>query len=314
MKKILVSIVNYCDPEFYSTVKDLWNNSANKENLFFSLVSEDSKIHDFSFMPSDQLLYRHFDASVYRGGVAWARNLAVSVDFKYDYLIQFDSHTLSSKGWDANALYTYNSISEDKYIISYCPANYEINQDGSINYEVDPKMSMIAEEYKGFIPGFNFPGYHTLEANQVKAGYWVTCCYLFAPYEWVEEVGISKDSSFNTEEFSLSLRTYSKGWKIFGVGSRDTFHHMSHQQPDGVITRRSLRPWSDDRKNAYWEHVEKQTNFTSRLMSGLEDVPLNKVEEFFNLTGIEKRYMINNENYYFHVDIESRGYGMPPRR
>ena len=72
MKKILVSIANYCDPEFYSTMLSLWEQAKNKEDLYFSIVSEDNKEYDLSFIPSSQLFYRHFDLSEYRGGVCWA--------------------------------------------------------------------------------------------------------------------------------------------------------------------------------------------------------------------------------------------------
>lgn len=314
MKKILVSIVNYCDPEFYNTVKNLWDSALNKDFLIFSLVSEDQNFYNFDFIPKDQIIYKHFDINVYRGGVAWARNLAINVDFQYDYLMQFDSHTYSSLGWDVNALNTYNKINDNKFLISYCPANYEINDDGSIDYNIHPTISMMAKRYDLFAPGFGFPEYHMLKDQEISEGYWVTCCYLFAPYEWVKDVGIDEKSSFNTEEFNLSLRTYSKSWKIFGFGCRDTFHHMSHKQTSGLITRQSLRPWADGRRDEYWSHVETQTNFTSRLMSGLEDVPIEKVKEFFDLTGMDKKYMNLNENYYSYIEIENRGYGMPPRR
>lgn len=314
MPKILVSVVNYCDPEFLSTIKSLWDNAYNKNDLVISIVSEDNFEYNLNFIPKNQIIYRHFKPDIYRGGVAWARNLAVDVNFEYDYLIQFDSHTYFSLNWDVNAINAYCNIDDKKYIISYCPANYEINEDKSVNYNIYPIYSMIAKDYKDLIPGFTFPSYHQLELREVVQGYWVTCCYLFAPYKWVKEVGISKKSSFNTEEFNLSLRTYSHGWNIYGIGARDTFHHMSHRQSNGSVTREVLRPWADDRKEDYWSHVERETNFISRLMSGVEDVPLNKVKEFFEKTGISKEYLINNISYYSHIEIENRSYGMPPRK
>jgi hypothetical protein len=315
MPKILVSIVNYCDPEFHKTVELMWNNAYNKKDLIISIVSEDSTVYDFSFINSYQLIYRHFDLSTYRGGVCWARKLATQVDQDYDYLIQFDSHTIFMPGWDLSAVRRYKEIKDKKYIIAYAPADYELNTDGTPELQKVPRpFSSMATYYGELIPGFKFPGYSQVHNGGPQIGYWTTCCYLFAPKQWVEEVGFDEKSSFNTEEFSLSLRTFSKGWKVYGLQTLDVYHHDSHKQPDGTTTRNTKRPWADDRKEAYWSHVESATDFLGRLMAGLEDVPINHVEEFFQKTGINRAVMNHPEKYSSYIEIPNRGMGMPPRR
>lgn len=314
--KLLVSVVNYCDPEFYSTVKSLWETAENKDELYFSLVSEDNTKYDFSFIPDSQLIYRHFDTSIYRGGLCWARNLATQVDFEYDFFIQFDSHTYGSLGWDKKAIERYDEISKksNKFIIAYAPANYEILEDGSIDFNVPNLFSMYGQYYLELVPGFRFPGYFTLKDGEVVRSFWATCCYLLAPKAWVDEVGISPKESFNTEEICLSIRTYAKDWEIYSYGTRDVFHHSSHKQKDGSITRVNLRPWADDRKEFYWSHVERATNELSLLMSGKLDVDRAKVEEFFEHTGISKKYLDFIPNYSSHIVIPNRSLGMPPRQ
>jgi hypothetical protein len=316
MSKILVSVVNYCDPEFLFTIKSLWESAENKDDLIFSIVSEDTENYDLSFIPESQIIYRHYDLSEYRGGLCWARNLASKVEADFDYFIQFDSHTYAHPGWDKKALEFYKSLPQnEKKIISYCPADYEIMTDGSIEVdEVYPNKATIASDFTTLIPGFSFPTYQIIPDAILQTGYWVTCCYLFAPKEWLLDVGISPTSSFNTEEFKLSLKTYALGWKVYAKAARDVFHHSSHRQPNGTITRRDLRPWSDERKSKYWNHVKQETNDLSMLMSGQKEIPLEKVQEFFEVTGISKKYLNYIEDYYSHVVIENRGYGMPPAR
>ena len=313
---ILISIVNYCDPEFEMTVKDLWENAKFKENLIFSLVSEDEFKYNFDYIPKNQIIYRHFDLSEYRGGVCWARNLAIDVDLKYDFLMQFDSHTLSVYGWDDIAIKTFNNIAKknNKFIISHGPSNYEYLKDGTITKNIENKIAIYANNYSKMVPGFTFPTYDQLSKNEVKLSYWVTCCYLFAPKKWVEEVGINKSSSFNTEEISLSLRTFAKGWTVFAVGLQNIFHHTSHKQPNGIVTRQTLRPWADDRKESYWEHVELATNELSKLMSGKLDIKKEKSIEFLNKVNIPIEYSEYIKNYYKYIDIPERPIGMPPRR
>jgi hypothetical protein len=316
MKKLLVSVVNYCDPEFYSTIFSLWSQAKNKKELYFSIVSEDNKQYNLSFIPNKQLFYRHFDLSEYRGGVCWARELATQVDIEYDYFIQFDSHTHASPGWDVMAIERYEKlkINDENFIICYAPADYEIMPSGAINLDAIVKSSMYGSFFAELIPGFKFPGYSVLEIDQVVRSYWATCCYLFAPKKWVNEVGINDEESFNTEEFALSLRTYAKNWKIYSIGTRDVFHNQSHRQANGSVTREILRPWADDRKEPYWKHVEESTNRLSMLMSGQLDVPKEKVSAFFIESGIDTKYLEFIPNYVSHVFVEHRSLGMPPRR
>jgi hypothetical protein len=316
MKKLLVSVVNYCDPEFYSTIFSLWSQAKNKKELYFSIVSEDNKKYDLSFIPNKQLFYRHFDLSEYRGGLCWARNLAVQVDIDYDYFIQFDSHTHASPGWDVKAIEKYEklNINNENFIIAYAPADYEIMPNGEINLDGEIKVSMSSYFFSELIPGFKFPGYRTLKINQVVRSYWATCAYLFAPKKWIDEVGISGKESFNTEEFALSLRTYAKDWKIYSIGTRDVFHNRSHRQANGSITREILRPWADDRKEPYWKHVEESTNRLSMLMSGQLDVSKEKVCAFLMESGIDTKYLDFIPDYVSHVVVENPGLGMPPRR
>lgn len=314
--KLLISVVNYCDPEFYNTVKSLWDKAVYKDRLFFSLVSEDKKEFDFSFIPDDQIRYLKYDISQYRGGLGWARNLATDIDINYDFFVQFDSHTYASYGWDAMAYLRYKKISENdnKFIICYAPAGYEILPNGDIDFRSGNIISKYAKYYDQLIPGFKFPGYEELIHDQEVISYWATCCYLFAPKAWVDEVGISKVESFNTEEFCLSLRTFAAGWRIYSIGTRDTFHHESHRQLNGTVTREVLRPWADERKEDYWKHVEEATNRLSLLMSGHLDVPKEKVQQFFQHTGLPHKYLKFIPNYSSHVVVEERSLGMPPRR
>ncbi len=314
-EKILISVVNYCDPEFYTTIKSLWQEAKYKDRLFFSLVSEDSETFDFSFIPSNQIRYLHYDISKYRGGLGWARNLAIQIDLEYDFFIQFDSHTYASFGWDDLACTRYKEINSlgKNIIIAYAPANYELMSDNSVDFGVDT-FSRYASYYNEVIPGFTFPGYSVLKNNEIVRSYWATCCYLFAPKKWVDEVGISKKESFNTEEICLSLRTFAANWEIYSIGTRDVFHHESHKQPNGTVTRETLRPWADDRKEVYWSHVQESTDRLSLLMSGMLDIPKEKVQQFCELTGLSQKYLTFIPNYSSHVFIENRGYGMPPRR
>jgi hypothetical protein len=323
MTKILVSIVNYCDPEFFDTVKYVWKTAKNKNNLIISLVSEDPIKYNFDFIPKKQIIYKHFDEKEYRGGLCWARKMSTDVNVEYDYLMQFDSHTYLLYGWDQEILDNYKKIKEtfstnnEKFLIAYAPADYEINEDGTIKIDVKMNTSRTASIYKDLVPGFLFPKYKKLNLNEVALTYWPTCAFLFAPKKWVDEVGFSEISAFNTEEIDLALNTFNMQWKIYSIGSNKVMHNTSHKQASGTFTRFIHRPWADDRKEKYWEHVEKATRYTSHLMSGKKHINISTLLNFFEVTGINKKYLNYNPDYYNHIKNTSSPFdhvAMPPRK
>ena len=324
--KILVSIANYKDPEFYKTVVSLWENAYYKDSIVFSLVSEDDQEFDFSFIPKDNLVYRHFPATQYYGGLCWARNLATQVDFEYDYFVQFDSHTRANPNWDKNGYEKYKYVeaafSKQKVLISYAPPSYLVESAGTDIFELEDKNRFggRATQFNFFAPGYAFPGYEYLKGTEIQRHYWTTCMYMFAPKAWVDEVGVDGVGAFNTEEFNQSLRTFAKDWVVYAVGARDVFHehHDSHLRNETKMIR---RPWGDARVEAYWEHVIKATNHLGRLISGLEDVPLEVVERFFKVTGLDTKWMHIEGNYYDGVKkiqtengepFDNSRKGMPP--
>jgi hypothetical protein len=319
--KILVSIVSYKDPEFYASVKSLWETAQYKDSIIFSLVDEDDEPKDFSFIPEANLIYRHYPTTKYYGGLCWARNLATKVDVEYDYFMQFDSHTRGRYGWDKRGYENYKYIEtafpETKVMISYAPPSYSHNEIGEEvfeGFEGDTNYGKCGLDYKEFAPGYEFPRYANLRATEVIKSHWTTCMYIFVPKLWVDEVGVDEFGSFNTEEFNQSLRTFAHGWSVYAVGAKDVFHQW-HLAPLRQETKGIRRPWGDNRKEAYWEHVKQATNHLGRILKGLEDVPLKKVEEFFEATSIDKSWL-SVEGEYFKGRGGATYLGVPqnPRR
>jgi hypothetical protein len=320
--KFLISVSNYCDPEYEMTIKSLWENAEMKDKLFFSLVSEDFVEYDFSFIPKNQISYKHFQLNendpIYRGGVCWSRNLALQVDFDYDYYIQFDSHTIATPSWDIKSLSAYKSIEQDydKVIISGHPADYEYEKDGSINFHKFPITPTYVKTLNNLVPGLTFPRYHTVPLGESKKSAWVTGCYIFAPKKWVDEVGIEESWPFNVEEFMMTLLSFNFGWSVVSYGQRHVFHHSSHKQPDGTITRNQFRPWADSRADQYWNHVYGGAIKLNKILASVpydDKYPFWMINDFFEIYEIDKKYMNYIPNYPEHDYVPHTHFGMPPR-
>jgi hypothetical protein len=185
-------------------------------------------------------------------------------------------------------------------MISYAPPSYsydELGNDVFGDFKGENNYGRCALNYKEFAPGYEFPRYVEIRATEIIKSYWTTCMYIFVPKLWVDEVGVDKFGSFNTEEFNQSLRTFAHGWSVYAVGAKDVFH-QHHDSPLRHETKAIRRPWGDDRKDAYWEHVKEATNHLGRILKGLEDIPLKKVEEFFEAASIDKSWLHVEGDYF----------------
>jgi hypothetical protein len=175
MAKILVSIISYKEIELENTVKSCFNNAKNKQNLLFSIVDEnkENQYADLSFVPKNQILYKKYDLSEYRG-ILWARNETNNHNFEYDYILYICAHTQFEQDWDIICLEEYEKALKKnnsyKTVLTYCGPDYEIDKSYSVkkyNTELNINNNLYVEKFdtKKFIPGFWFP-----RANNVPQG------------------------------------------------------------------------------------------------------------------------------------------------
>ena len=107
--KILVSMIAYREKYLEQSVKDCYEKADNPQNLIFSVVSEQAKesLHaDLSFIPKNQLIYRKYDLSEYRG-VLWSRHKTTEVSANYDYILYTCGHNRFAKSWDTKVFTEY---------------------------------------------------------------------------------------------------------------------------------------------------------------------------------------------------------------
>ena len=112
MDKIFISIASYRDPDLINTIKNCYDNALNKEQLFFSILSqaEDVEHPDLSFIPSSQIRYIkvHWSESL---GACWARSIT-SKDLLGDFFLQIDSHSRFKNGWDRIIVDSFKKVSK----------------------------------------------------------------------------------------------------------------------------------------------------------------------------------------------------------
>ncbi len=320
MAKILVSIISYKEGDLLGTVKDCYDKAKNKEDLVFSIVEEHYPefYSDLSFVPEEQMLYRKFDLSEYRG-ILWARDLTTrELPFEYDYVLFICGHTRFEQDWDTKSLEEYakaKAKSETgKAILTLCPPDFEYNDDWSIRYKDkvrtnlyhpsitgwDPRIQQVTD----FIPGYWFPvGSVPPDDDDVHENYWVHFTWCFAEKSYIDEVPLDPEMNFNGEEPYVALQSWGRGWRMFATSKIFAYHHLSRQYPGEKLSRYSTaRPWADDKKKDHWEHsrnamLKLNLLFSGRLTGVHGNIPLEVTQEYCRRSGINLKMTEYNPEY-----------------
>lgn len=320
MTKILVSIISYKEGDLLGTVKDCYDKANNKEDLMFSIVEEHYPefYSDLGFVPQEQMLYRKFDLSEYRG-ILWARDLTTrELPFEYDYVLFICGHTRFEQDWDTTSLAEYakaKAKSETgKAILTLCPPDFEYNDDWSIRYKDkvrtnlyhpsitgwDPRIQQVTD----FIPGYWFPvGSVPPEDDDVHENYWVHFTWCFAEKSYIDEVPLDPEMNFNGEEPYVALQSWGRGWRMFATSKIFAYHHLSRQYPGEKLSRYSTaRPWADDKKKDHWEHsrnamLKLNLLFSGRLTGVHGNIPLEVTKEYCRRSGINLKMTEYNPEY-----------------
>ena len=89
---IFVSIASYRDDQLQKTVKSLYDNADNKEDLVIGIISQDLRgKHKRVDWLKDQVKFIEMHAKDAKGA-GYARKLAMELYNEEDYFFQIDSH------------------------------------------------------------------------------------------------------------------------------------------------------------------------------------------------------------------------------
>jgi hypothetical protein len=310
MPKILVSMIAYRERFLAESVRDCLEKAEFPENLHFSIVSEqehDAEHADLSFVPGEQITYRRYDLSEFRG-IMWSREKTTDVDIDYDFILYTCGHNLFAPRWDSLVLEEYSKATLEwpKAMITSSGPEFEYTSDGSISYQ--PRSGMVENRYRPAIPGDYAPGYgfpNSLMENVppttgVVRDTYMQLSWVFAPRQYVLDVPIDVKMGYHGEEISLTVTSWARGWRFFATPKILYFHDTYKEYPGEKSSRMNTkRPWIDRNQKAFWAHSDIAMDRLNQLLSGnlYGDVTKEIVLSYCEETGMNPAYCERIENY-----------------
>jgi hypothetical protein len=298
---IFISIASYRDSQLPKTVKSLYDNADNPNELVFGIVNQDERKKHAKFPYLKGQLREnnmHFkDAK----GAGYARKLAMELYDGEDYFFQVDSHMRFAKGWDTKLKNMLSSLQKKtknkKIILSQFPAPYIVLTDGSEHYLKndpdfweEPSWTSVVNTWNGVWAGNrekikNKKTPH--KSHTILAG------YVFAPGFIVNEIPYDERISFMGEELCFAIRAYTRGWEIYAPHEMYCWHFYKREDRPKI--------WKDNIIGRSWSEIEMKSQRVQRdVLLGIERGTFGigdyqKYLDYQKMIGIEFEKFYENE-------------------
>lgn len=311
LPKILISMIAYRERQLDVSVRDCYEKADNPGDLIFSIVSEQSReeLHaDLSFIPAEQLIYRKYDLSKYRG-VLWSRDKTTEVSVDYDYILYTCGHNLFAQSWDTVVVQEYEKATakDPKALITVSGPEYEMLGDWSISLE--SRAGRVKNYYRpsinpDYVPGHSFPAVELVpETDYVYEDFYWQGSWVFGPKQYVDEVPLDPDMNYHGEEIYVTIQTWCRGWRFYATPKILYYHNTYKEYPDEEHSRMSThRPWSDMNKDAFWKQSDDSMLKLNLLLSGrlagvYGEISVDSVRNYCKASGMSQEWCVYNSEY-----------------
>lgn len=257
MSSIFVTIASYRDLELPKTVKSIYENADNPQDLYFGIVNQDAKNKhaEFPYIDADHMKnYKmHYQDS---RGAGYARKIGMSLYEDQDFYFQTDSHMRFAKGWDTDLKNMFKQSQQiannDKIILSQFPAPYVVFTDGKDFYPKDDPLYWDRPSWSSVVnTNLGYWAAHRQEINDLSQPHYshtVLAGLLFTTGKFVEEIPYDERISFMGEELCIALRSYTRGWEIYAPNKIVAWHYY--------VRKYSVKIWNDSINRPKWAELE----------------------------------------------------------
>lgn len=300
-------MIAYREKYLAESVKDCYEKASNPERLIFSIVSEqhlDSLHADLSFIPKNQLIYRKYDLSEYRG-VLWSRHKTTEVDLDYDHILYTCGHNRFAKSWDTLTLAEYSKAKAHsaKPVLTFAAPEIFYSEDekaiiGSSNGRTKNHWRSTLDE--DYVPGHGWSSQKPIpDIDDVLEETYLQYSWVFASKDYVDEVPLDPDINYHAEEIYMTVKTWCAGWRMYASPVIMYYHDTVKKYPKEVLSRMAThRPWADINKDAFWKQSDETMLKLNELLSGnTKYASKEEINEYCKFSGLNPEWCKPNKNY-----------------
>jgi len=296
---IFVSVASYRDKACNDTVKSLFENADNPENVFVGICQQNNEEEDddcktgYENNPNVKIIrIPHYEAK----GPTYARWLCATLVDGEEYFLQVDSHTKFVKGWDTkciNMIKDLKAMGVEKPVISHYPREYK-------DYEKmkDKDKTVVPRICRSFFNNRDMISYFGPEIMDSNDEYYkvpfITGGMFFADSKFLRDVPYDPNLPylFVGEEILHSARFFTCGWDVYNPKENVIFHKYTRKG--------EIKVWDDNKNFKDNEALDKvkylikivddDSKVTPAMKINIEKYGLGTertLKEFYDFAGID---------------------------
>ncbi len=281
--KIFISIASYNEEDLLMTIESAIINAEYPERVNFGVFCHTSEpvVEEIKYT-SIKTIYAHYPNVL---GIGISRLLANSLYDDEKYFLQIDAHMLFEKNWDSKIINNFINIQKvyEKPIISTYVPWWARMEDGSIiNYSNDSDRTCDPMEYMSKIYQ-GHPAFANYYQDYMDKDYIEHCGiaghFIFTTSDFMKEVPPDPEMIFSGEEETLSLRAWTRGYRIFCIKSPIVWHR---NKGVGVLS-----PKDRMRRNAPLREHERFQKKQRDSINRVQDIMTGKIIGEYGAPSIE---------------------------
>jgi hypothetical protein len=303
MSKIFVSIASYRDPELLNTLRDLFKNAKNPENITIGLCWQRDKLESLEeFTCNTQV--KVLDIPYQRAkGACWARYAIQQLYDGEEYFMQLDSHHRFVQNWDEKCITMIQDLQKaghKKPLLTGYISSFNPRKDPEDRIHTPWRMVLdrfIPEGAVFFLPE-SIDNHQELTLPEPARFF--SAHYVFTLGSWAKEVEYDPEYYFHGEEISLAARSFTWGYDLFHPHILIAWHEYTREgrtkcwDDDPVWVQRNDHCHARNRRLFSMDGEKYDPNEFGRFGFG----PVRSLREYEKYAGLEfSTRKIHMENY-----------------
>lgn len=305
---IFVSVASYRDDVCNTTLKSIYENASNPNNVFVGICQQNKDgdpdcLTGFENNPNIKIIRIPYTEAK---GPTYARYLCSTLCDGEEYFMQIDSHTKFVKGWDTKCINMIKRIKSSglsmKPILSHYPKelkHYKENND-KYRYSV-PRMC------KSFFNSRDMLSFMGAELLETKDDFYntpyIAAGMMFSEAYFLNELPFDPELPylFVGEEILHSIRFYTHGWDIFTPSENVIYHEYTRADKPKIWTDKKYSDQDAFEKVKYYIGlVDNDSKVPEYLKPNMSKYGLGNVrtlQDYYNFAGIDIKNRMVRKNF-----------------
>ncbi len=303
MPKIFVSIASYRDPELLPTLRDLFANAKNPNDIHIGICWQRDASESLEEFEGDTRL-RVIDIPYKAArGACWARYAIQQLYDGEDYYMQLDSHHRFVEDWDEKCIQMIQQLQAKghaKPLLTGYISSFNPRKDPQERIQTPWRMvfdRFIPEGAVFFLPESidNFR-----ELTEPEPARFYSAHFMFTVGSWGTEVMYDPEYYFHGEEISLAARSFTWGYDLFHPHMIIAWHEYTREG--------RTKCWDDD---PIWVRRNDHCHARNRKLFSMDGAvyvpeefgkygfgPVRSLREYEKYAGLEfKTRRVHQDNY-----------------